>query len=132
MASDRRSPAHQLRRASRLRWSWSHDDLAENGAIFQQSDGLVGVFQGHLPVDDRRELAGAEEIQQRRQIFSHPAIGASDVELEGPDEAQILLGVVPGGCAAGQDPSLPVQRLERGYPGVATGEVDNDVNTVMK
>src|SRR6266568_428739 len=88
--------------------------------------------QRQLAVDDGLELARADQVQQRGQVISHPAIGAADVELEGPDETQVLLGIEAGGGPASQDSTLPAQRLEGGYPGVTTGEVDNDVDTAIE
>jgi hypothetical protein len=35
-------------------------------------------------------------------------------------------------CSAGQDPALPVQRLERRHSGVATGEIDHNVNAARE
>src|SRR5258708_29486543 len=76
----------------------------------------------------RRQLAGLDEIEERQDVLPPPAVGADDVELEGPDEPDILGGMVAGGGAAGEEASVPAQYPQRFRPGVAAGEVDDDVD----
>src|SRR5262245_37772269 len=90
--------------------SWLYDHLAEHNPILKQSESLVRLWQRQFAIDDRLELARADEVQERGQILAHPTIGAEDIELKRPDVAQILFGIETGGSPAGQKPSLPVQR----------------------
>src|SRR5262245_20806299 len=133
MVSDRRSPARPRATACvMLRLSWLDQNLAEYDAILQQSKCLIDLYQGQLPVDDRLELARPDQVQQRRKVFPHPAVRSPDVELERPDESEVLLRVVAGGGPAGENASLPMQRPQRRNPSVAAGEIHDDVDATVK
>src|SRR5262249_12345558 len=57
--------------------------------------------------------------------------GPDDFQLEAPHVAQILLRIVAGGGAAYQQLATALEAAERGHPGVATGEVDDDVDAAL-
>src|SRR5690606_34361780 len=59
------------------------------------------------------------------------AVRADDPQLEGPDEAQVLDGVVAGGRAADEDRAAEAHGAQGGRPRVATGEVDDDVDAAL-
>src|SRR6516164_3059509 len=110
MASDQRLPARPQRTACvRFGQSWRYNYLAEHNSILQQSESLVHLWQRQGAIDDWLEFPRADEIQQRSQILTHPAIGTEDIELERPDVAQILYGIETGGGPARQESSLPMQ-----------------------
>ena len=68
---------------------------SRRNASFTSSSGSSRSMTGvELPLLDQRE--------QRVEVLAHPAVRAEDLELEGPDEAQVLLRIEAGGGAAGQ------------------------------
>src|SRR5258708_23026597 len=58
-----------------------------------------------------------------------PPFRADDVELEGPDIADIGLRVVTGGGSASQQAPLVRQDTKALRPSISSGVVDNDVNS---
>src|SRR5262249_29683234 len=76
-------------------------------------------------------LALCDELHQRAQIIVIKAVRADDLELEGPDVAQILFGVVARGSAADQKLAAALEAAQRRLPGVAAGKVDHHVDATL-
>src|SRR5690349_11799065 len=79
-------------------------------------------------MDDRLDPSGGYARQHLELVLRRPAIAADDVELERPDVAEVSLGVVAGGGAAGQQAALQLEGAEALGPGLAAGVVDDDVD----
>src|SRR5262249_22977437 len=104
------------------------DYLPEYLAILDQPHALRGVLQRQHLVDDRLQLTLRDEPHKRLEVVVVEAVGTEHLQLEGQDVAQVLLRIVTGGRAADEYPAAALDAAERGLPGVAAGEVDDDVD----
>ena len=84
----------------------------------------IGAFH------QRVQSALPHHLQQRHDVAALPAVRAADLQLERPDEADVLLRIVTRGRAAGQQPAADLQAAHRLHPGVAAGEVHHHIETV--
>src|SRR5262249_60788027 len=99
-----------------------HDDLAEHFPILEETEGLVHLLERELAIDDGGELPRADHGDEGVEVLAHPAVRAEDLQLEGPDVAEVLLGVEAGGGAASQHLAAAVENAQRRHPGVAPRE----------
>src|SRR6056297_3870465 len=106
-------------------------DLAHDLAVTDQAKAFGGPFQRNDLVDHGLERALLDHVHQGREVVVVEAVRANDLELEAPDIAQVLLRVMAGGRAAGQDRAAALHAFERGHPGVAAGEVDQDIHAAL-
>ena len=85
-----------------------------------------------LLVDDRLEPALLDQGEELHQVLAHEAVRAEHLDLEGPDVAQVFLRIEAGGGTASEHLAAAMHDLERRHPGVAAGEVDDDVDAAFE
>ena len=73
-------------------------------------------------------LPPSTKAKERLDVLAHPAVRAQDLQLVGPDVADVGLGVEAGGGAAGEEAPAAAEALERRDPRVAAGVVDDHVD----
>src|SRR5260370_22908780 len=129
MATRRASPGCPQESGQREVRSWDEHGLAEDLALHQLAEGISDLGERPLAMDDRLYPAVRHAAQQFSQVVVGPGVAADDVELEGPDVANVGLRVVARGGAAGQQPAVPLQGAEAFGPGIAAGVIDDDVHT---
>jgi hypothetical protein len=76
----------------------------------------------------RGNLAVSHHPHHLGLILVGPAVGADDGDLVGPDVAEVVVGGVARGGAAGQHAALGVDHLEAIEPGIAADVVDDHVD----
>ena len=79
------------------------DDFADYLAILDEAQGLAGLGERQDAIDDRVELVAVDQSKERLDVLAHPAVRAQDLQLIGPDVADVGLGVEAGGGAAGEE-----------------------------
>ena len=73
----------------------------------------------------------SREIEQSGQILAHPAVGAEDLSSKVQMKRRSSFGSKP--AVAPQVRTAPAgAALERGHPGIAAGEVDDDVDAAIE
>src|SRR5262249_14845043 len=134
------SPVGGDRRSSRAMtgpWGANHsasrrdDDLSEHLAILDQAQALGGLFERQHFVDHRLHLALRDKLHQPLEIVVIEAVGADDLQLEGPDITQVLLRIVAGCRAAYEQLAAALEAAQRRLPGVAAREVDDHVDAAF-
>ena len=124
-----RQPFLQLRRAQRLAHgvttilpNTSRSSITRNASAASASGYVRSTSVFSLPLP--------HHLQQRLDVAALPAIGTADLQLERPDEADILLRIVARGGAAGEQSTAHLQAAHRLHPGIAAGEVHHHVEPV--
>ena len=70
---------------------------------------LRALLKRQRGVDQALELALLHHLEQLDDVLARPAVGAQDLQLEGPDEADVLLRIEAGRGAAGQQAPAHLQ-----------------------
>src|SRR5207245_1213632 len=82
--------------------SYRQHRLAEDLAVGKLLERDRQLAKGPHRVDYRLETPRSYHLEELGMILNRPAVRADDVELEGPDVADVGLRIVAGGGAAGQ------------------------------
>src|SRR5579872_4461566 len=109
-----------------------HDhDLADDLAILDEAQSFGGLLERQHLVDYRLDLLLRDHLHEIGEIVLIEAVGTDDLEFEAPDIAEIFLGIMSGGRAAHQKASAALEATQRRDPGVAAGEIDDDIDAAL-
>src|SRR5665647_2253856 len=120
------------------RWSFggmlgSRSDhyLAQDLPVLNQPQAFDCLIERKNLVDNRLEFLLRNQAHQIGKIVVVEAVRTDDLQFETPDVAQVFLWIVSGGSAANEQLASALQTAQRGNPGVAAGEVHNDIDAAV-
>src|ERR1700722_11336328 len=121
-------PSPRQNASGRSDISGHHDDLADDFTVLDETQTFRRLIEGQNLIDDRLEFLLNDHLHEVGQVFLIEAVRADHLQFEAPYIAQILLRIMSRGGAAYQQASASLEAAQRRHPGVATGEIDHDID----
>src|SRR5262245_58199050 len=89
------------------------DHLADDLAVLEDAQRFLRLLERQRAVDGHGQAARAHHLEQLVDVLARPAVGPQHLQLEGPDEADVLLRVEARRGAAREEPATALEAAHR-------------------